>query len=50
MAFEAPLQDVNGTLAEPKDLHRRAFNATFADHHLDWCWSRDEGLTRLITA
>ena len=40
--------DVDGTLAETEEAHRLAFNDTFADHGLDWRWSRaDYG--RLLT-
>ncbi|WP_116133869.1 HAD-IA family hydrolase [Tropicimonas sp. IMCC34043] len=30
--------DVDGTLAETEDAHRRAFNAVFRDFGLDWHW------------
>ncbi|WP_426613884.1 HAD family hydrolase [Bradyrhizobium sp. McL0616] len=32
--------DVDGTLAETEELHRRAFNAAFVHHGLDWRWDR----------
>jgi len=32
--------DVDGTLAETEELHRRAFNHAFARHGLDWHWDR----------
>ena len=32
--------DVDGTLAETEELHRRAFNQAFARHGLDWHWDR----------
>lgn len=32
--------DVDGTLAETEELHRRAFNHAFACHGLDWHWDR----------
>lgn len=32
--------DVDGTLAETEELHRRAFNHAFARHGLDWQWDR----------
>lgn len=38
---EALIFDVDGTLAETEELHRRAFNEAFAELGLDWCWSRD---------
>ncbi|MFB9269173.1 HAD family hydrolase [Bradyrhizobium erythrophlei] len=32
--------DVDGTLAETEEVHRRAFNEAFAQAGLDWCWDR----------
>jgi HAD superfamily hydrolase (TIGR01509 family) len=32
--------DVDGTLAETEEVHRRAFNDAFAQAGLNWCWSR----------
>lgn len=40
MTLAAIIFDVDGTLAETEELHRRAFNETFADHGLDWHWNR----------
>lgn len=40
--LEALIFDVDGTLAETEELHRRAFNETFADQGLDWEWSRED--------
>ena len=40
--LEALIFDVDGTLAETEELHRRAFNTAFADAGLSWCWSRDD--------
>jgi beta-phosphoglucomutase-like phosphatase (HAD superfamily) len=37
--IEALIFDVDGTLAETEELHRRAFNETFAANGLDWDWS-----------
>ena len=37
---EALIFDVDGTLAETEEVHRRAFNETFAGHGLGWRWSR----------
>ncbi len=34
----ALLFDVDGTLAETEELHRTAFNETFAEFGLDWRW------------
>jgi HAD superfamily hydrolase (TIGR01509 family) len=36
----ALLFDVDGTLAETEEIHRRAFNAAFAQAGLDWTWDR----------
>ncbi len=38
--LEALIFDVDGTLSETEELHRRAFNETFAAHGLGWNWSR----------
>ncbi|WP_166293964.1 MULTISPECIES: HAD family hydrolase [unclassified Bradyrhizobium] len=32
--------DVDGTLAETEEVHRRAFNEAFAEAGLDWFWDR----------
>jgi beta-phosphoglucomutase-like phosphatase (HAD superfamily) len=37
---KALIFDVDGTLAETEELHRRAFNRSFADMGLDWVWDR----------
>lgn len=42
MRPEALIFDVDGTLAETEELHRRAFNETFAAAGLAWHWSRDD--------
>ena len=36
----ALILDVDGTLAETEEVHRRAFNAAFVRANLDWCWGR----------
>jgi beta-phosphoglucomutase-like phosphatase (HAD superfamily) len=36
--MKALIFDVDGTLAETEELHRRAFNQSFADAGLDWLW------------
>jgi HAD superfamily hydrolase (TIGR01509 family) len=38
--LDALIFDVDGTLAETEDLHRRAFNASFAQAGLEWQWDR----------
>ena len=42
MLPEAIIFDVDGTLAETEELHRCAFNETFAAQGLDWRWDRDD--------
>lgn len=41
MTIKAIIFDVDGTLSEPEEAHRQAFNQTFAEFGLDWAWSRD---------
>lgn len=41
MNLKAIIFDVDGTLAETEEIHRAAFNQTFANNKLDWCWSSD---------
>lgn len=41
MPLEALIFDVDGTLAETEELHRQAFNETFAGFGLDWIWSAE---------
>lgn len=38
--LRALIFDVDGTLAETEELHRRAFNETFAAQGLGWRWNR----------
>jgi HAD superfamily hydrolase (TIGR01509 family) len=38
MNFNALIFDVDGTMAETEELHRRAFNQSFVDFGLDWAW------------
>jgi HAD superfamily hydrolase (TIGR01509 family) len=42
MPLEALIFDVDGTLAETEEAHRRAFNETFAQFGLPWHWSEDD--------
>ncbi|MDO5622810.1 MAG: HAD-IA family hydrolase [Paracoccus sp. (in: a-proteobacteria)] len=42
MSLRALIFDVDGTLAETEELHRRAFNDSFAAQGLGWHWSRDD--------
>ena len=39
MELKALIFDVDGTLAETEEVHRQAFNETFAAQGLDWHWS-----------
>lgn len=38
MGLKALLFDVDGTLAETEELHRRSFNQAFQQRGLDWYW------------
>lgn len=42
MSLKAIIFDVDGTLAETEELHRRAFNETFAAEGLGWNWTQDD--------
>jgi len=39
--IKALIFDVDGTLAETEEGHRKAFNAAFAEAGLDWVWDVD---------
>jgi len=39
--FSALIFDVDGTLAETEEIHRRAFNESFAHFGLGWHWSAE---------
>lgn len=41
MSLQSLIFDVDGTLAETEEYHRKAFNQTFVDAGLDWHWSRE---------
>ncbi len=41
MTLKALIFDVDGTLAETEEVHRKAFNKAFAEAGLDWTWSRE---------
>ncbi len=41
MPLAALIFDVDGTLAETEEIHRQAFNASFARAGLGWHWDRD---------
>ena len=38
---KAIIFDVDGTLSETEEIHRRAFNETFDHFGLDWNWTKD---------
>ena len=38
MTIKAIIFDVDGTLADTEDGHRKSFNQAFADEGLDWLW------------
>mgnify|MGYP001422145794 FL=1 len=38
MLLSAVLFDVDGTIAETEDLHRKCFNESFKEFNLDWFW------------
>ncbi|WP_172328345.1 HAD-IA family hydrolase [Mangrovicoccus sp. HB161399] len=40
--LRALIFDVDGTLAETEEAHRRAFNETFAEAGLSWHWRTDD--------
>ena len=44
--LRALIFDVDGTLAETEEAHRKAFNDTFKSWGLDWYW--DEKLYRIL--
>ncbi len=48
MSLKALIFDVDGTLADTEEAHRRAFNDAFREQGLDWHWSKPQyaGLLR----
>jgi len=42
MTLRALIFDVDGTLSETEEAHRRAFNETFAEAGMDWHWSVED--------
>ncbi len=38
MSIKAIIFDVDGTLADTEDGHRKSFNKAFAENHLPWHW------------
>ncbi len=49
MSLSALIFDVDGTLAETEEVHRRAFNEIFHEAGLDWHWSEDDYSRLLLT-
>lgn len=48
MILQALIFDVDGTLAETEEIHRKAFNQAFSEAGLDWHWSQ-EHYRKLLT-
>jgi beta-phosphoglucomutase-like phosphatase (HAD superfamily) len=42
MKLKALIFDVDGTLADTEEAHRRAFNEAFGSEGLDWLWSKPQ--------
>ena len=40
MKLKGVIFDVDGTIADTEEIHRRAFNQAFSDFNLDWHWSK----------
>ena len=40
MLLSAVLFDVDGTIVETEELHRKSFNESFKEFNLDWFWDR----------
>ena len=38
--MKALIFDVDGTLADTEDAHRKAFNDAFAEFNFDWNWDQ----------
>ena len=49
MKLKAIIFDVDGTLADTEEVHRCAFNEAFAQHGLDWNWSKPKYAHLLLT-
>jgi beta-phosphoglucomutase-like phosphatase (HAD superfamily) len=50
MRLRALILDVDGTLADTEEAHRRAFNDAFREHGLDWNWSKPKYAHLLSTS
>jgi len=40
MLLSAVFFDVDGTIAETEELHRKSFNESFKEFNLDWFWDK----------
>jgi beta-phosphoglucomutase-like phosphatase (HAD superfamily) len=49
MKLKALILDVDGTLADTEEAHRRAFNDAFQEHGLEWNWSKPKYAHLLLT-
>jgi HAD superfamily hydrolase (TIGR01509 family) len=49
MTLRALIFDVDGTLADTEEAHRRAFNDAFREHGLDWNWTKPQYAELLLT-
>jgi beta-phosphoglucomutase-like phosphatase (HAD superfamily) len=47
--LQALIFDVDGTLADTEEAHRRAFNEAFQEQGLDWNWSKPKYAELLLT-
>ena len=50
MSLKALIFDVDGTLADTEEVHRRAFNEAFGQLGLPWNWSKPKYAHLLLTA
>jgi HAD superfamily hydrolase (TIGR01509 family) len=49
LSLKALIFDVDGTLADTEEAHRCAFNESFAEHGLDWNWTKPLYAELLLT-
>jgi len=49
VSLKALIFDVDGTLADTEEAHRCAFNESFAEHGLDWNWTKPLYAELLLT-
>ena len=41
MELSAVFFDVDGTIAETEELHRKAYNSIFSDEGISWNWTKE---------